>query len=126
MVDNFFMIQKQNVEFAKRRLPDLIHKSASLEGISITYAQTCDVLNNINVLSLKPNEIIKILCMRDAWGYVFDHINEPLDLAYLETIHSPIARVDLDYYELGKIRTEEVFISHSYTIHYTKIINNFC
>lgn len=111
MVNKFSMTQKQNIEFAKRRLPDSIHKSANLEGISITYAQTCDVLNNINVLSLKPSEIIKILCMRDAWEYAFDHINEPLDLDYLETIHSLIARVDLDYYELGKIRTEEVFIS---------------
>lgn len=105
------MAQKQNIEFAKRRLPDSIHKSANLEGISITYAQTCDVLNNKNVLSLKPSEIIKILCMRDAWEYAFDHINELLDLDYLETIHSLIARVDLDYYELGKIRTEEVLIS---------------
>lgn len=111
MVNNFSMIKKQNIEVAKRRLPDLIHKSASLEGISITYAQTCDVLNNINVLSLKPNEIIKILCMRDAWHYILDHIDDEMDLNYIKNIHSLVARVDLAYCERGRIRTEEVLIS---------------
>lgn len=105
------MTQKQNVEFAKRRLPDSIHKSANLEGISITYAQTCDVLNNVNVLSLKPNEIIKILCMRDAWHYILEHIDDKMDLNYIKNIHSLVTRADLEYWERGRIRTEDVFIS---------------
>lgn len=111
MVNKFSMTQKQNIEFAKRILTDLIYKSANLEGITVSYTQTCDILNNVNVVAVKPSDICKILCLRDAWEYAFDHINEPLDLAYLETIHSLIARFDLDYYELGKIRTEEVLVS---------------
>lgn len=105
------MAQKQNIEFAKRRLPDSIHKSANLEGISITYAQTCDVLNNVNVLSLKPNEIIKILCMRDAWHYILEHIDDKMDLNYIKNIHSLVTRADLEYWERGRIRTEDAFIS---------------
>lgn len=111
MLDKFAMTQKQNIEIAKRTLVDAIYKSANLEGIAVTYAQTIDVLNNVNVSSLRPDEISKVFCLRDTWHFVLDHINDEMNLGYLENIHSFVARADLQYYELGRIRTDEVLIS---------------
>lgn len=111
MQDKFAMTQKDNIEVAKRTLVDAIYKSANLEGIAVTYAQTIDVLNNVNVASLKPSEISKVFCLRDAWHYTLDHINDDMNLAFLEEIHALVARADVEYYELGKIRTSDVLIS---------------
>lgn len=111
MQDKFAMTQKDNIEIAKRTLVDAIYKSANLEGIAVTYAQTIDVLNNVNVASLKPSEINKVFCLRDAWHYTLDHINDDMNLAFLEEIHALVARADVEYYELGKIRTSDVLIS---------------
>ena len=91
MQDKFSMPQEYNISFAKRMLVDSIYKSANLEGIAVTFAQTNDILNNVNVGSLKPNEIRKVCDMRDGWEYVIQHINEPLHLGFLEDIHALIA-----------------------------------
>lgn len=111
MNNKFAMTQKDNIEIAKRTLVDAIYKSANLEGIAVTYAQTIDILNNVNVGSLKPNEISKVLCLRDAWHYNLDHIDSDMNLAFLEDLHTYIARADLEYTELGRIRTSDVLIS---------------
>ncbi|MGN1161484.1 MAG: Fic family protein [Candidatus Fimenecus sp.] len=111
MQEKFAMTQKENIEIAKRTLVDAIYKSANLEGIAVTYAQTIDILNNVNVASLKPAEINKVFCLRDAWHYTLDHINDEMNLGFLEDIHALVARADVEYYELGKIRTTDVMIS---------------
>ena len=97
MQDKFSMPQEYNISFAKRMLVDSIYKSANLEGIAVTFAQTNDILNNVNVGSLKPNEIRKVCDMRDGWEYVIQHINEPLHLGFLEDIHALIV---VQYYTL--------------------------
>ena len=111
MEDNFSMPLKDNIFFAKRLLVDAIYKSANLEGIAVTYAETNDILNDVNVEKVKPSDISKVFCMRDAWHFLLDHIEAPLHLGYIEEIHALIARADVDYWELGKIRTSPVLIS---------------
>ena len=56
-------------------------------------------------------EIMKVLGLRDGWFYLLNTMNEKLDLAFLEFLHSQIAIADVPYYELGKIRTENVLIT---------------
>lgn len=111
MQNKFAMTQKDNIEIAKRTLIDAIYKSANLEGIAVTYAQTIDILNDVNVATLKPNEISKVFCLRDAWHYTLDHINEDMNLGFIENIHAFVAKADVEYYELGRIRTSDVLIS---------------
>ena len=105
------MTQEQNIDFAKGLLVNSIYKSARLEGIDVTYNQVENILNDVNILSLTPKEMMKILGLRDAWNYLLGSINENLDLGYLEALHSKIAIADVPYYELGKIRTENVLIT---------------
>ena len=111
MQDKYAMTQEQNIEIAKRTLVDAIYKSANLEGIAVTYAQTIDILNNINVSSLSPTDMNKVFCLRDAWHYTLDHIENNMDLGFLENLHSDIARADLPYSELGRFRKDDVIIS---------------
>lgn len=113
MKDKFEMSQELNIEMAKRMLVDAIYKSANLEGIAVTFAQTIDVLNNVSV-SLTPNEVGKICSLRDAWHYTLDNINTGMDLGFLENLHTYVARADLPYSQWGVIRTDEVMISGTF------------
>ena len=109
--DVYAMTQEENIFCAKRVLVDSIYKQANLEGISISYAQTVDILNNVNVSSLKPNEISKVFCLRDSWNFVLDNISAPIHLGYLQELHKWVARFDIEYFNLGKWRVEDVLIS---------------
>lgn len=111
MTDKFQMSTDENIILAKRTLVDAIYKSANLEGIAVTYANTNDILNNVAVSSVAPNDVHKIFCLRDAWHFVLDNITTPVDLGFLETVHELVARADVPYYMLGQLRTGDVLIS---------------
>lgn len=111
MENKYKMSQAENVFVAKRLIVDAVYKSANLEGIAVTFAQTVDILNDVNVDSLKPSEISKVCCIRDAWHFILNNINSSLDLAFIEDVHELIAKSELDYRYLGKVRTDNVLIS---------------
>ncbi len=111
MKPKYNMTVEQNIFLAKRLLVDSVYKSANLEGIAVTYANTNDILNNVNVEHVIPSDMIKVFCLRDAWHFVLDQIDRNVDLGYLQDLHSILAKADVPYYELGKIRTEDVLIS---------------
>lgn len=111
MKDKYKMSQDENIFIAKRLLVDSIYKSANLEGIAVTFAQTIDILNDINVDKIKPSEIGKVCCLRDAWNYIIDNINKDINLAYIEELHTFITKTELSYRDIGVIRTEDVLIS---------------
>ena len=105
------MDETENIWIAKRLLVDSVYSSANLEGIAVTFAQTQDILNNVNVSQLTPKDINKVCCLRDAWEYMIEHIHDELNMGYLMNIHELIARFDVPYSYLGRIRTDDVIIS---------------
>lgn len=111
MKDKYNMTQKDNILMAKRVLVDAIYKSANLEGIAVTYAETNDILNDVNVENIKPSEMNKVFCLRDAWRYILDNIDKEIHLGFIEEIHTLITKSELEYQDLGKIRTTGVLIS---------------
>lgn len=111
MENKYKMSQEENIFIAKRMLVDSVYKSANLEGIAVTFAQTVDILNDVNIDNIKPSEIGKIFCLRDAWNYIIDNINKTLDLAFIEDVHQLVCKTELDYRYVGTIRTEDVLIS---------------
>lgn len=111
MKDKYHMTQEENIFIAKRMLVDAVYKSANLEGIAVTFAQTVDILNDVNVENIKPSEIGKVCCLRDAWNYIIDNINKNMDLAFIEEVHQFITKTELDYRYVGTIRKEDVLIS---------------
>lgn len=111
MEDKYNMTQKDNILMAKRVLVDVIYKSANLEGIAVTYAETNDILNDVNVENIKPSEMNKVFCLRDAWKYILDNINKELHLGFIEELHTLITKSELEYEDLGRVRTSGVLIS---------------
>lgn len=111
ITDKFNMSREENIFCAKRILVDSVYKQANLEGIAVTFANTQDILNNVNVNTLTPNEINKVCCLRDGWEFLFDHLDDTVDLAFLESLHEIVARFDVSYQYLGKLRTDAVMIS---------------
>lgn len=111
ITDKFDMTKEDNIFNAKRIMVDSIYKQANLEGIAVTFADTQSILNDINIENITPTEISKVCCLRDGWNYLFDHIDDDVDMIFLETIHELIARFDVTYQYLGKLRSEDVMIS---------------
>lgn len=95
--DKYDIAVHENIWIAKRLLVDAVYSSANLEGIAVTFAQTQDILNNVNASKLTPIEINKVCCLRDAWEYMIEHINDSFDLGYLMNVHEIIARFDVPY-----------------------------
>lgn len=77
MNDKFTMTLEENMYLAKRNIVDSIWKSANLEGIAVTFPETDAVFNNVNVSSLKVNEIAALpkeictggSCVIDPYGH---------------------------------------------------------
>lgn len=111
MRDRFCMTQEENIFCAKRILVDSIYKQANLEGIGITFANTQDILNNVNVANLTPTEVSKVCCLRDGWKYLLDRLSAPTDFVFMQELHEIVARFDVGYQYLGKFRIENVLIS---------------
>ena len=61
--DKYAMDETENIWIAKRLLVDSVYSSANLEGIAVTFAQTQDILNNVNVSQLTPKDINKVLLL---------------------------------------------------------------
>ena len=111
MIDKYNMTKEDNIFYAKRLLVDNVYKSANLEGIAVTFAQTNDILNDVNIEDIKPSDIGKVFGLRDAWNYCIENIDKEIDLAYIEEIHYMVAKSELGFKDLGNIRTNEVIIS---------------
>jgi len=111
MENKYNMTQSDNILMAKRLLVDVVYKSANLEGIAVTFADTNDILNDVNVTSIKPSEISKVCNLRDAWKYVIEHINDELILGFIQEVHTLVAKSELPYNKLGVLRDSGVLIS---------------
>lgn len=111
MENKYNMTQEDNILMAKRLLVDAVYKSANLEGIAITFAETNDIINDVNVQNIKPTEISKVCCLRDAWKYIIENIDEELHLGFIQDVHTLIAKSELSYKDLGTLRTNGVLIS---------------
>lgn len=109
--NKYAMSLEENIFIAKRILVDSVYQQANLEGIGVTFADTQDILNNINVGTLSPTEISKVCCLRDGWEYLLSHIDSPTDLIFIENLHEIVARFDVPYQYLGKLREDDVIIS---------------
>ena len=110
MENKYNLTKEQNIKFAKKLLVDSVYKSANLEGIKISFQDTKNILNDVNVPNIKPSEISKVCALRDGWHFILDNLDKTIDLAFLENLHELIAKADLDYQDLGVIRKDNVRI----------------
>lgn len=111
MPDMFQMDREMSVFVAKKYLKESVYRSAHLEGMAVTFPQTETILDNVAVNGVSPKEISKVCDLRDAWKYVIDNLDAAVDLKFLSDLHEIIAREDVPWGELGKLRTANVRIT---------------
>lgn len=109
MDDKYNLSLKENIFLAKKLLVSNIYHSARLEGCNITFPDTQTILNGVSVGNLKMQDVEVVLNLRDAWRYVLNNIEKPLDLSYICKINSFVSRNEsLDW---GVLRYGSVGIS---------------
>lgn len=109
MDDKYNLSLKENIFLGKKVLVNSIYHSARLEGCNITFPDTQTILNGVSVGNLKMEDVEVVLNLRDAWKYVLNNIEKPLDLMYICKINSFVSRNEsLDW---GVLRYGSVGIS---------------
>lgn len=104
------MTKEDNIFFAKRKLVDNLYKSANLEGIAVTFADTVDFVNNVNTGKISINDMLKLKGLKDAWEMVFETIDDKLSMEYIKKIHFEICKGQ-NIEPLGEYRTKGVGIT---------------
>ena len=74
MKDKYNMSLEDNIFFAKRKLVDNIYKSANLEGIAVTFADTYAFMNNVNTGNISVDDMLKLKGLKDGWESGFKHL----------------------------------------------------
>lgn len=110
MDKKYSMTKEDNIFFAKRKLVDNLYKSANLEGIAVTFAETVDFLNNVNTGTISVDDMFKLKDLKDAWEFILDSIDEELTTDYIKKIHFEICKGQ-DVKPLGEYREKGVGIS---------------
>ena len=68
MKSKYNMSREDNIFFAKRKLVDNIYRSANLEGIAVTFADTYAFMNNVNTGKISVDDMLKLKGLKDAWS----------------------------------------------------------
>ena len=110
MIPKYKMTKEENIFFAKRKLVDNIYKSANLEGIAITFADTYSFMNNVNTGNISVDDMLKLKGLKDAWEFVFSSIDEELTIDYIKKIHFQICKGQ-NIEPLGEFRNKGVGIT---------------
>lgn len=92
MNSKYNMSKEDNIFFAKRKLVDNLYKSANLEGIAVTFADTVDFINNVNTGRISINDMLKLKGLKDSWEYILNTIDEELTMDYIKKIHFEICK----------------------------------
>ena len=104
------MTKEDNIFFAKRKLIDNIYKSAILEGIAVTFADTYSFMNNVNTGNISIDDMLKLKGLKDAWEYVLNSIDEELTIDYIKKIHFQVCKGQ-NIFPLGDFRDKGVGVT---------------
>lgn len=110
MKSKYNMTKEENIFFAKRKIIDNIYKSANLEGIAVTFADTVDFYNNVNNGNISVDNMLKLKGLKDAWEYIINTVDEELTIDYIKKIHFEICKGQ-NVIPLGEFRERGVGIT---------------
>ncbi len=110
MNSKYKMSKEDNIFFAKRKLVDNIYKSANLEGIAVTFADTYSFMNNVNTGNISIDDMLKLKGLKDSWEYVLNTIDDDLTIDYIKKIHFEICKGQ-NIQPLGDFRDKGVGIT---------------
>ena len=107
--DKYELSSQQSIFLAKKKWDENVYCGMKMENRAVTFPQTQTILNGVNVPNVRLDDIQAILNMRDAWRYLMDTLEQPLNLEYICKLNEFIARNEA--LEWGKLRTGTVGIS---------------
>ncbi len=110
MKNKYNMSKEDNIFFAKRKLVDNIYKSANLEGIAVTFADTYSFMNNVNTGTISVDDMLKLKGLKDCWEFVLNTIEEELTIDYIKKVHFQICKGQ-NITPLGEFREKGVGIT---------------
>lgn len=110
MEDIYKMTKEDNIFFAKRKIVDNIYKSANLEGIAVTFAETYEFVNNVNTGRISIDDMLKLKGLKDCWEFVLNNIDEELNIDFIKKIHFEICKGQ-NVSPLGEFRNKGVGIT---------------
>lgn len=102
-----------NLDFARANIKNSIYDQAILEGVSTTFPQTEDIIENGTVNGMTASDVQKILNLKHAWEFILDEDVIRADSDYYLLCH--IARLVNEgfYTEGGRLRGVPVTIGGS-------------
>lgn len=86
------MTREQNIFLAKKLFVELVYNTAYIEGVNVTFPQTQTIIDGGIVNNVSVGDIQTVLNLRDAWKYMIDTIDTPVDLAYVCKINEYVSR----------------------------------
>lgn len=92
MQSKYNMSKEDNIFFAKRKLVDNLYKSAHLEGIAVTFADTMAFINNVNTGKISVDNMLKLKGLKDSWELVLNTIDEELTMDYIKKMHFQVCK----------------------------------
>lgn len=104
----YSMTKEENLFVAKRNMVDYIWKSANLEGIPVTFPDTATICDGISVEGKSIDDINNIVQLKRGWQYLFENIDAPVDLEFIQRCHSIIGKMTIIW--AGNLRLEDVYI----------------
>ena len=110
MDNKFNLTREQNVFVAKRNIVDYIWKSANLEGIKVTYAETHAIYDRGIVNGLTVDNIIAINNLKYAWQFILENDSTDYDYKTLCHLHKLTCDKLVMDQNLGVLRTTPVNI----------------
>lgn len=110
MDNKFNLTREQNVFVAKRNIVDYIWKSANLEGIKVTYAETHAIYDRGIVNGLTVDNIIAINNLKYAWQFILENDSTDYDYKTLCHLHKLTCDKLVMNQNLGVLRTTPVNI----------------
>lgn len=97
------------IGLAKKYLVDCIYSSVRVEGLNMTFPQTQEIIRNAELAGVTTNDVLFVVNMRDAWKFVLDTLDEPMNIMYVRQLNGICGHSLI--YGCGAIRASDVYIT---------------
>lgn len=103
------MTREECLFLAKKMYVELVYNTAYIEGVNVTFPQTQTIIDGGIVNNVAVSDIQTVLNLRDAWKFILNTIDAPLDLEYVCKVNEYVSRNES--LEWGALRTGNVSVS---------------
>lgn len=80
-----------------------------VEGLNVTFPQMQEIIQNAELAGVKATDVLFVINMRDAWRFVLETLDEPVNIMYVRQLNS-ICGHSLTY-GCGVERSSDVYIT---------------